>query len=214
MVIWQAGNMPKSPLRISTTLSRAKTKLVDVLFLLMLCFSLEEEGSVIHQLTNFYMITQLLMSAGEYVNRLMETRWQPSSHLIKPHHPQISHKKIYSSFRIFWVVAFIPWGRRSCFYSITASPDGTASTIRFSSCCLCCCRMKGIFCLRGRSLFWMSGMNPTQSFMNIDNHPFKLIFWCPFEKLLLFKIKELDTQALLTASRSFCSAIFEVTTLP
>lgn len=73
LAAWQASHMPNSPLRSSTPLAKAKTKLADMLFLIMLCFSLAEEASVIHQLINFYMITQLLMGTGELANRIMET---------------------------------------------------------------------------------------------------------------------------------------------
>jgi hypothetical protein len=72
LAAWQATRLPGSPLRSTTPLAKAKNKLTDALFLGMLCFSLEEEGSVIHQLVNFYMITHLLMGAGEAANRLMD----------------------------------------------------------------------------------------------------------------------------------------------
>lgn len=72
LAAWQATHLPESPLRSTTQLARAKNKLADALFLVMLCFSLDEDGSVIHQLINFYMITHLLMGAGEAANRLVE----------------------------------------------------------------------------------------------------------------------------------------------
>lgn len=72
LAAWQATRLPGSPLRSTTALAKAKNKLADALFLCMLCFSLDEEGSVIHQLINFYMITHLLMGAGEAANRLMD----------------------------------------------------------------------------------------------------------------------------------------------
>ncbi len=74
LAIWQASRMPGSPLRFATTLAKTKGKLADMLFLGMLCFSLSEDGSVIHQLVNFYMITHLLMGAGEAANRVMDTQ--------------------------------------------------------------------------------------------------------------------------------------------
>jgi hypothetical protein len=71
LAAWQISNMPKSPFKFHNDLGRAKGKLADILFLGMLCFSLAEEASVIHQLINFYMITYLLLGAGEVVNRIM-----------------------------------------------------------------------------------------------------------------------------------------------
>jgi hypothetical protein len=71
LAAWQASRMAGSPLRFGTALARAKGRLADALFLGMLCFSLGEEGSVIHQLVNFYMITHLLMGAGEVANRIL-----------------------------------------------------------------------------------------------------------------------------------------------
>jgi hypothetical protein len=72
LAAWQASHMPNSPFRFATPLAKAKAKLADVLFLAMLCFSLAEEASVIHQLLNFYIITHLLMGAGEVANRLVD----------------------------------------------------------------------------------------------------------------------------------------------
>lgn len=68
---WQVCQLLNSPLRSSGGLAQAKRRLADLLFLFLLCASLGEEAGVIHQLINFYMITHLLLGAGEAVNLLL-----------------------------------------------------------------------------------------------------------------------------------------------
>lgn len=68
---WQVCQLPGSPLRSTGRLAQAKRRLADLLFLFLLCVSLSEEAGVIHQLINFYMITHLLLGAGEAVNLLL-----------------------------------------------------------------------------------------------------------------------------------------------
>lgn len=68
---WQIMHMPDSPFIFRTNLALAKRKITDVLFMLILCMSLGEDGNMIHQIVNFYMIIHLLLGVGEFLNKAM-----------------------------------------------------------------------------------------------------------------------------------------------
>jgi hypothetical protein len=69
---WQIMHMLDSPFLLRTALASAKRKITDILFMLILCMSICEDGNVIHQIVNFYMIIHLLLGAGEYLNKTLE----------------------------------------------------------------------------------------------------------------------------------------------
>jgi len=64
LALWQINNIKGISVHRNSQLAISKRRMTDIIFLFMLCMSLSEEASVIHQLMNFYMITHLLLAAG------------------------------------------------------------------------------------------------------------------------------------------------------